>query len=46
MTHKVTTIGHSTAFKNEQSPNRTVSYKKPGNGEVNQFKRENLQPDK
>ena len=30
-THKLTTIGHHTAFNNEQSPYDRVSYKRPGN---------------
>ena len=29
MTQKLTTIGHHTAFNNEQNPYRTVSYKGP-----------------
>ena len=40
MTQKLTTIGHSTAFINDQSPNRIVSYKRPCNYNVKQFKRE------
>ena len=31
MTQKWTTIGHCTAFDNEQSPYRIISYKRPGN---------------
>ena len=38
---KLTTIGHRTAFNNEQSPYRIVSYKRPRNNNVKQFKREN-----
>ena len=44
MTQKLTTIGHRTAFNNEQSPYRIVSYKRPRNDNVKQFKRENLRP--
>ena len=29
MTQTLTTIGHRTAFNNEQSPYRIVSYKRP-----------------
>ena len=29
MTQKLTTIGHRTAFNNDQSSNRIVSYKRP-----------------
>ena len=35
MTQKLTTIGHRTAFNNEQSPYRIVSYKRPRNDHVN-----------
>ena len=38
ITQKLTTIGHRTAFNNEQSPNRIVSYKRPRNDNVKQFK--------
>ena len=31
MTQKLTTIGHRVTFNNEQSPYRTVSYKRPRN---------------
>ena len=41
MTQKLTTIGHRTVFSNEQSPYRIVSYKRPRNDNVKQFKREN-----
>ena len=41
MTQKLTTIGHHTAFNNEQIPYRTVSYKRPRNDNVKQFKQEN-----
>ena len=41
MTHTLTIIGHRTAFNNEQSPYRIVSYKKPRYDNVKQFKREN-----
>ena len=34
MTQKLTTIGHRTAFNNEQSPYRIVSYKKLRNDNV------------
>ena len=34
MTPKFTTIGHSTAFNNEQSQSLTVSYKRPRNEKV------------
>ena len=34
-------IAHRTAFNNEQSPYRIVSYKKPRIDNVKQFKREN-----
>ena len=44
MTQKLTTIGHRTAFINEQSPQRIVSYKRPRNDNVKQFKRENQRP--
>ena len=37
----LTTIGHRTAFNNEQSPYRIVSYKRPRYDNVKQFKREN-----
>ena len=32
---------HRTAFNNEQSPYRIVSYKRPRNDNVKQFKQEN-----
>ena len=35
---KLTTIGHRTAFNNEQSPFCKVSYKRPRNDNVKQFK--------
>ena len=38
MTQKLTTVSHRTAFNNEQSPYRIVSYKRPRNNDV---KREN-----
>ena len=38
------TIGQRTAFNNEQSPYRIVTYKRPRNDNVKQFKRENLRP--
>ena len=41
MTQKLTTIGHRTAFNNEKNPYCTVSYKRPQNDNVKQFKREN-----
>ena len=41
MTQLLTTIGHRTAFNNEQRPYRIVSYKRPRNDNVKQFKREN-----
>ena len=41
MTQTLTTIGHRTAFNNEQSPYRIVSYKRPRYDNVKQFKREN-----
>ena len=41
MTQKLTTIGHRTAFNNEQSPNRILSVKRPRNDNVIQFEREN-----
>ena len=44
MIQKLTTIGHNTAFNNEQSPYRIVSYKRPRNDNVNQFKLENYRP--
>ena len=36
MTQKLTIIGNRTAFNNEQSPYRIVSYKKPRNDSVKQ----------
>ena len=42
MTQTLTTIGHHTAFNNEQSPWRIVSYKRPRYDPVKQFKREKL----
>ena len=44
MKKTLTTIGHRTAFNNEQSPYRIVSYKRPRYDNVKQFKRENLRP--
>ena len=41
MTQKLTTIGNRTAFNNEQIPCHIVSYKRPRNDNVKQFKREN-----
>ena len=41
MTQKLTNICHRTAFNNEQSPYRIVSYKRPRNDNVKQFKRVN-----
>ena len=41
MTQKLTTIGHHTAFNNEQSPYCIVSYKRPQIDNVKQFKQEN-----
>ena len=41
MTQKLTTIGHRTAFNNEQIPYRILSFKRPRNDDVKQFKREN-----
>ena len=42
MTQKFTTfIGNHTASNNEQSPYRIVSFKRPRNDNVKQFKREN-----
>ena len=41
VTQKLTTIGHLTAFNNEQHPNHIVSYKRPRNDNVKQFNREN-----
>ena len=41
MTQNLTTIGHRTAFNNEQSSYRIVSYKRILNDNVKQFKREN-----
>ena len=41
MTQTLTTIGHHMAFNNEQSLYRIVSYKRPRNDNVKQFKREN-----
>ena len=35
------TTGHRTAFNNEQSPYRVVSYNRPRLDNVKQFKREN-----
>ena len=42
LSHKLTTIGYRTAFKKGQSPYRIVSYKRPRNSNVKQFKREKL----
>ena len=42
MTQKLTTIGHRTAFNNEKSPYSIVSYKRPRNDNVKQFKRKKL----
>ena len=44
MTQTLTTIGHCTAFNNEQSPYGIVSYKRLRNDNVKQFKRENYWP--
>ena len=44
MTQKLTTIGHHTAFNNEQSPYCIVCYKRHRNDNVKQFKRENSRP--
>ena len=45
MTQILTTIGHRTAFDNEQSPYRIVSfYKRLQNDNVKQFKRESPHP--
>ena len=41
MTHKLTSIGHHEDFNNEQSPYNIVSYKRPRDDNVKQFKREN-----
>ena len=41
---ELTTIGHRTAFNNEQSPYRIVSYKRPLYDNLKQFKQENKQP--
>ena len=41
MTQTLTTIDHRTAFNNEQSPYRIVSYKRPRYDNVKQFKGEN-----
>ena len=38
---KLLTKGHCTAFNNVQSPYRIVSYKRPRNNNVKQFKLEN-----
>ena len=40
MTQQLTTIGHHMAFNNEQNPYRIVSYKRPRNENVKQFKQE------
>ena len=40
MTQTLTTIGHRIAINNEQSQYRIVSYKRPRNDNVKQFKRE------
>ena len=40
ITHTLTTIGHRTAFINEQSSYRIVSYKRPRYDNVKHFKRE------
>ena len=42
MTPKLTSIGHPTAFNNEQSPYRILSYKRPRNDNVKQFKRKTI----
>ena len=44
MTPTLTTIGHRTAFNNEQIHYRIVSYRRPRNDNVKQFKRENCRP--
>ena len=41
MTQTITTIGHRTAFNNEQSPYRIVSYNRPRYDNVKEFKQEN-----
>ena len=41
MTQTLITIGHRTAFNNEQSLYRIVSYERPRYDNVKQFKREN-----
>ena len=41
MTQTLTSIGHRAAFNNEQSLYRIVSYKRPLQDNVEQFKREN-----
>ena len=41
MTQTLTTIGHRTAFNNDQSPYHIVSYKRPRYDNVKQFKRKN-----
>ena len=41
ITQKLTTIGHRTAFNNEQSPYRIFSYNRLLNDNVKQFRREN-----
>ena len=42
MTQKLTTIGHRTAFNNEESPYRIVGYERPRNDNAKQFKREKM----
>ena len=41
MTQTLTTIGHRTAFNNEQNQYLIVSYKRPRNDNEKQLKREN-----
>ena len=41
MTQKLTTIGHCTAFNNEQSQYNLVSYERPQNDSVKQIKQDN-----
>ena len=38
---EIKTQGHLTAFNNDQSPYRIVSFKRPRNDNVKQFKQEN-----
>ena len=41
MTRKLTTIGHHMAINNEQSQYPIISYKKPRNDNIKQYKGEN-----